>query len=385
LTGNGTLREDFENAADWAVNSCAVANDAVNYKTGTQSVKCTADVGANGFFQKGGLAWDLSLNQEVRFWFYVADSANVALIRPRLLETDGVLYMNGPALYYKTGWNLVSVKTADWTASGGMTWNDTIGYLKIYVSSQAGVQAVVSFDSFYTDVVARPALVMTFDDGHDSVWDYAVPVMRDHNMLGTAYIITDNIGAANYISANQLLALHHEGWTIANHTKTHADLTGIAQAAAQAELDDAEAALIAIGITGNGPLHCSYPGGAYNSTVRAAVAAAGMLTARSIDTHRYPVLPFDQPDVIQLGKQFGNTLSLAQAKTWVDGLITRNEIGIALFHLLVTGTPANTSEWNVGDFEDFCEYVAGADIPCITIEDAYQIQTARRTVPMPRG
>jgi peptidoglycan/xylan/chitin deacetylase (PgdA/CDA1 family) len=371
---SGTLQEDFETPGDWTVHEGSVAADAVNVKTGSYSLQVTTALGYWGRITKGGLNFVLDQNKETRVWFYIADASKLQALEINFGGTADVTKNWSYYAYFHTGWNLISIKGSDWTSVGGMTWADPIVAIRFRLAAKAGETAVASLDSLYVNVVGQPAIVITFDDGGDSIYNEGYSRMKTHNIPGTLYAITDNIGTVNSVSAANLLEMQADGWIIANHTKTHADLTSLSQAEAQAEMENAESALVALGITGNGPKHLAYPGGAYNDTVIAAAQAAGMVTGRMVvSLSWYPVIPFSQhPHNVFVGQQFGNTLALAAAEAWADSVKSRGELGIALFHNLVAA-PANSSQWGIADFQTFIEYLISIDLPCITIEDAWSL------------
>ena len=65
------------------------------------------------------------------------------------------------------------------------------------------------------------AVMITFDDGAQGVWQYAEPVLRRFNMSATAFIITGFVGthAPYYMSWDQITELHNSGrWDIEAHT-----------------------------------------------------------------------------------------------------------------------------------------------------------------------
>jgi peptidoglycan/xylan/chitin deacetylase (PgdA/CDA1 family) len=68
---------------------------------------------------------------------------------------------------------------------------------------------------------ARPILI-TFDDGPASNWIHVDPVLRDHGMRATAFVITSTVverGPSYYLSWDQLAQLRDSGrWSIATHT-----------------------------------------------------------------------------------------------------------------------------------------------------------------------
>lgn len=82
------------------------------------------------------------------------------------------------------------------------------------------------------------------------------------------------------LSIEELRALQSAGVSIGSHTLTHPQLTRCGQEAVRAELNESRTALEA----NFGPVrHFAYPSGDWNVSVKAAVAAAGYSTARTIE------------------------------------------------------------------------------------------------------
>ena len=63
-------------------------------------------------------------------------------------------------------------------------------------------------------------VTFTFDDGDPSLFDTAYPILKNHKMVGTAYITSDRIAGR----WEDLRKMYEDGWEIGNHTKTHANL-----------------------------------------------------------------------------------------------------------------------------------------------------------------
>jgi hypothetical protein len=383
LSNAGAIVEDFESLTGFAASGtgASIALDAANYKTGTKSIQLTTGSGVLGRISRTGVSWDLSTwGDDIRLWFYVADAATITAGGIQIvLATDGTLTKNfNVYIYAHAGWNLVNLRKVDFTVTGGMTWTDTVTLMRLNVTPVAGQVGVISFDSLTAAVVQRPALMITFDDADPTVYTQAFAYMKPHKIPGTFYVITNNIDDVGTITSAQLVEMDAAGWIIGNHTDDHSTLSGLDQATQQGHLSAAKTALEGLGLT-RGEYHAAYPGGSYDANTSPAMLAESMLTGRTVGAARYPVLPQDDFYKIQLGKQFGNTLTLAAAKTWLDGVVSRCEVGIALFHQIITPA-SNASQWPIADFQAFIDYVVAQHIPCITMADFYALNSGPVTV-----
>ena len=71
----------------------------------------------------------------------------------------------------------------------------------------------------------RRSVVITFDDGYESVHRHALPVLRKYGFPATLFVYTDFIGAGDALSWGQLKELDGSGlFDIQAHSKTHRNL-----------------------------------------------------------------------------------------------------------------------------------------------------------------
>jgi peptidoglycan/xylan/chitin deacetylase (PgdA/CDA1 family) len=69
-------------------------------------------------------------------------------------------------------------------------------------------------------------VVITFDDGHESVYENAFPIMNEFGFSGVFYIVANRIDdVTDFVNVEQLKAMIAAGWEIGSHGYTHADVT----------------------------------------------------------------------------------------------------------------------------------------------------------------
>ena len=68
-------------------------------------------------------------------------------------------------------------------------------------------------------------IILTFDDGSESVSTTALPIMQKYGFIGTAYIVHNYIGLTEYMDEDQIRGLYDAGWEIGSHSISHVDLT----------------------------------------------------------------------------------------------------------------------------------------------------------------
>ncbi len=71
----------------------------------------------------------------------------------------------------------------------------------------------------------KRSVVITFDDGYESVYRYAFPLLRKYNFPATVFVYTDFIGAGDALSWAQLQELSASGLvSVQAHSKSHRNL-----------------------------------------------------------------------------------------------------------------------------------------------------------------
>ena len=129
------------------------------------------------------------------------------------------------------------------------------------------------------------AFAVTFDDGYLSVYEHAVPILRQRGMTATLFVVADTIGGINVwdhkagdlkekmMSAEQIRELVASGFEIGSHTLTHPHLTELDDDQLARELRESKSKIEEI--TGSEVVSFSYPYGDCDARVLAAAAEAG--------------------------------------------------------------------------------------------------------------
>lgn len=150
---------------------------------------------------------------------------------------------------------------------------------------QAGYQAVTLADvarAWGLDgAPVRPLppkpVVLTFDDGYESVYTQAFPVLRAVGWPATLFLIVDRLDTPGYLTDGMVREMVAAGFEVASHTLSHADLRTLGPARLRRELADSRARLQErFGVP---VLTLSYPAGAFDDAVAAAARRAGYLLA----------------------------------------------------------------------------------------------------------
>lgn len=103
------------------------------------------------------------------------------------------------------------------------------------------------FDALYYGgpLPARP-IILSFDDGYDDVYHFALPILQAHGFSGMFYIITGKVGWDAYLTWQQIRTMRADGMQIGSHTVHHVDMGSLLAYSfplAQQELQRSQASL----------------------------------------------------------------------------------------------------------------------------------------------
>jgi peptidoglycan/xylan/chitin deacetylase (PgdA/CDA1 family) len=93
------------------------------------------------------------------------------------------------------------------------------------------------------------SLILTFDDGFESIYSEALPVLQECRMTATVFIIGGTMASADRsspyfgratLTSRQMRGMHECGIDIGSHSLTHPDLTKLSQDRIEAEIRDSK-------------------------------------------------------------------------------------------------------------------------------------------------
>lgn len=104
---------------------------------------------------------------------------------------------------------------------------------------------VIDFEPFLAREVDKeapklfeePIISVTFDDGRESVYTNAMPLLNKYGIRATHYLLSGTLDDKNYLSRSQIISMANESQEIDCHSITHPDLTTITNASLNIELE----------------------------------------------------------------------------------------------------------------------------------------------------
>lgn len=246
-------------------------------------------------------------------------------------------------------------------------WKGSLARVSLYnvALSEAQIQALAT--TLYWD--GFNGLMISIDDGDESILS-AITYAASKGVYGTAYVITDLIDTAGYLTSANLATIDGLGWVVGNHTNTSTVLTTLAEADQETALSAAATALTGWGVTA-GRYHVAYPAGGWNADTWTAMAATGMLTGRAGTT----TPSCDDPKVVHpyfLGthRTAASTTTVADFQSTINARIVNGKWANILFHRFVT-TGASGNQWTYSNFNTLVDWIASQGIPSRTIVNYY--------------
>jgi hypothetical protein len=119
----------------------------------------------------------------------------------------------------------------------------------------------------------QKVVILTFDDGYESQYSNAKPILDKYGFKGTFSIVCNYVGSGdNRMTWEEIKSLQQEGHDIASHTMNHADLSKLSPQEVEYEVAQSKQCLLEQGIN---PKSFSYPfnGGSNDPAVISTVAS----------------------------------------------------------------------------------------------------------------
>jgi len=256
-------------------------------------------------------------------------------------------------------------------------FNVPLGVSSLTIFHLLNTAGTLTTDNYSLTQTANPnafskgMVSLTFDDGWQTNYDTAIPILNTAGFKSTQYIITGSIGdtADGYMTLDEIKSIYQAGHDIAAHTRTHPDLTtpGVDL---QSEITGSRNDLLANFI----PVDSfAYPYGRYSPAIESAVTAAGFSGARSID-HGYndkstnPLALTVQ--IVERGGVCGTdnapVTTLNQVKNWIDTAAAAKTWLILVFHQ-TDNNNANCYGDTPSMLQNIVKYLKTSNVDIITV------------------
>jgi len=361
VVSEGTLIEGFETIGDWEVEGVGATQEATtNAKQGTYALKLNA-VGGGYAVSTKIINQDFSTVINFILWIYVEDRTKLHTTEIFLSSTTNwAKYFKGSfaVKHFHNGWNRMVIDKNLFETTTGENWEITMIRLRVRLNPLEAQSVYLIFDDFRKDYIARPKVILTFDDNFQNAYSNAYPIMVGNGQKGVLFSVIDRVDQTNYMTLSEMNELYALGWDVSNHTQTHAHLTAIPEAQMHAEINNATTWLINNGFKSSSLLF-AYPYGEYNQTVINYLKLKGFTFARStIGGIWQPQLNLSDNIQYQIKTEYVfNTTTTVTVQGWIDQTINQGGLLVLLFHQIVNVDADSEGKCLTSDFKIISDYL----------------------------
>jgi peptidoglycan/xylan/chitin deacetylase (PgdA/CDA1 family) len=153
-------------------------------------------------------------------------------------------------------------------------------YLKGLKYDAVSIEAIANHFEKNIPLPEKPVAI-TFDDGWETQYENALPILKKYKYNATFFITTDDIGKKDFLNWRQVAELAATGMEIGSHTKSHPFLTDIGDEELRKEL--AESKSIVEEKIKKSVSVFAYPFGRYDANAVSATERTGYRAARTTD------------------------------------------------------------------------------------------------------
>ncbi|KPV54045.1 hypothetical protein SE17_06115 [Kouleothrix aurantiaca] len=212
--------------------------------------------------------------------------------------------------------------------------------------------------------LGRGMVSLTFDDGFESAYTEARPVLSQYNFPGVAYVTTGWTGTTGFMTWSQIQSLQNTyGWEIGAHSVTHAELPTLSEAAMTDEVANSKQALTdhSLSVT-----TFATPFGSYNSPTVREIAKRYEAHRGFWDRDNLNVFPHDRY-WLQV-KSVERDTSLQQVYNWIDRATVRGEWLVLVFHIIADEPdPEEPYATSTADLAAIAQYLNQKQVPVKTV------------------
>jgi len=150
---------------------------------------------------------------------------------------------------------------------------------------------VISFDDYIQSIkkgvaFQRNTVVIHFDDGYEDNYTNAFPILKEYEFPATIFLVSDSIGREPFLKWDQIKEMEKFGIDFGGHTRRHAYLPDMNQAAAVDEI--AGCKKVIEGQLGHEIKYFVYPSGGFTDEIKSIVKASGFHAAATTNRGRDP-------------------------------------------------------------------------------------------------
>jgi len=209
-----------------------------------------------------------------------------------------------------------------------------------------------------------PLIVLTFDDGSESIYKLAFPEMQKYNFPGVNFIPSGWIDYPGFLTLEETKELENAGWETGGHSVTHANLTTIPIDSARAEIQKNYEYLV----LHNLKHRCfALPSGHSNVETDAIIKEYFEIIRTSYNERYYYPLNTDRLGYYQVEDNDDANSLLLRVQ---HGIIEGECLIIFGFHSFTNDEPRSITNIRFSVFKEFLEGLNKLNVEVVTLSEA---------------
>lgn len=270
--------------------------------------------------------------------------------------------------FYSVFWN----KTIYSDEPEDLKYNGTV-----YVDPKIENNDIILDNSIENNSRKNSTVIIVFDDGWNSVYEIAYPILKANNQKAVSYVIISRASKAkNNMNWSVLQQLYHEGWDVSSHTVSHVDIRKLDDARLDYELNVSQNVLMSMGFVRSAKF-VAYPFGGVDNRVINFTRKNGYLMGRT-SGKQVMLQRINLSDNNTLYKmeafEIHNNTPIADIENIINETIKQNRTLILQYHnILPDENILEGTQTNRTSFKIISDYIASRkdDISVITMSEYY--------------
>lgn len=395
ISPNQTVIDDMEDVSDWSKGYAGgtVEADTVHYVEGIQSLNISSPDSSTPCAADKSGTWNFT-NQHLRFMLYIDDVDNLGQFAVYLAKSAWTVYAykSYSVSQFKTGWNIISLGFANYSASGETLQeilNETVKF-RFRITAAASAQVSVCVDILvYNSDLTSGKVTLVFDDNRDSTYETVYPLLSSYGFRAVDCVAPNAQLEANssiYMTLEQMQTLNSAQWDIISHGYNHTEFETLTDLELRTELFQSRNWLVENGFL-NGSRFIAAPYYSWNYKIVQTVSDYfEMMRSTPCEYGYYETL---EPATEYNLRTFPvlNTTSVSSITTAINQAQEYNQWLILTFHV-INETTSESTVYSTADFEQILSYIDSESVPVITFSDffdSYSIQLPAGEIPAEPG
>ncbi len=101
----------------------------------------------------------------------------------------------------------------------------------------------ISVDDLFNNRIIEKAVILTFDDGHISNYECALPLLQEFGFQATFFLVAQFIGQENYLTVEHIQEMQKAGMHFESHSLTHPYLLALSRKVMVREITESKAVI----------------------------------------------------------------------------------------------------------------------------------------------